>query len=48
MSNIKEIKKAINILTKSGTAKKISILHCNTEYPATIDKQFIINKIYEK
>ena len=49
MSNIKEIKKAINILTKSGTVKKkISILHCNTEYPATIDKLNLLSIKYMK
>ena len=38
MSNLKEIRNAINLLTKSGTNKdKISILHCSTEYPATIE-----------
>ena len=35
MSTIEEIKKAINILSSSGTKKKdITILHCSTEYPA--------------
>ena len=34
MSNVKEIKKAIQILIKNGTKRNnISILHCNTEYP---------------
>ena len=34
MSNLKEVESAIKILVKSGTnRKKISILHCNTEYP---------------
>ena len=38
MSNIKEIKFAIDTLVKSGTKKnKISILHCNTEYPTPIE-----------
>lgn len=32
MSNIKEIKKAIDVL-KKYKSKEISILHCNTEYP---------------
>ena len=33
MSNLNEIKKAIQILVNSGTKKNnISILHCNTEY----------------
>jgi len=35
MSTSEEIKKAINILTSSGTKKKnITILHCSSEYPA--------------
>ena len=39
MSNLNEIKKALNILIKNGTQKKnITILHCNTEYPATNSK----------
>jgi len=34
MSNIKEVKSALDILIKSGTSKKkITILHTNTEYP---------------
>ncbi|MDC1356985.1 N-acetylneuraminate synthase [Pseudomonadota bacterium] len=34
MSNITEIKNALDVLIKSGTSKqKITILHCNTEYP---------------
>lgn len=34
MSNLKEVENAIKILVKNGTSKrKISILHCNTEYP---------------
>ena len=34
MSSINEIKKAIKILTNSGTKKKlITVLHCNTDYP---------------
>tara|TARA_B100001250_G_C19798150_1_gene789738 strand:- start:1270 stop:2274 length:1005 start_codon:yes stop_codon:yes gene_type:complete len=37
MSTLKEVRFAINILTKAGTSKKnISVLHCNTEYPASI------------
>ena len=35
MSNLNEIRKAINILVKSGTKKNnITVLHCNTEYPS--------------
>ena len=38
MANIKEIKNAIKILIKSGTKKnKITILHCNTDYPTHIE-----------
>ena len=38
MSNVKEIEKAIQVLIKSGTKKnKISILHCNTEYPTPFE-----------
>lgn len=34
MANISEIRDALNILTFSGTKKdKITIMHCNTEYP---------------
>ncbi|WP_440918171.1 N-acetylneuraminate synthase [Candidatus Pelagibacter sp.] len=37
MSNMNEIKNAINILVKSGTKKKnITVLHANTEYPTPI------------
>ncbi len=34
MSNLTEIKNALDILVKAGTPKKnITVLHCNTEYP---------------
>lgn len=34
MSNLKEIRQALDILIKAGTKKKnITILHCNTAYP---------------
>ena len=34
MSTLEDIKNALEVLTKSGTAKeRISVLHCNTEYP---------------
>lgn len=34
MSDIREIRAAVNILVQSGTEKqKITVLHCNTEYP---------------
>ena len=39
MSNMQEIKIAMNLLIKNGTSKnKISVLHCCTEYPANIKK----------
>ena len=55
MSNLKEIKDALNILISYGTKKKdITILQCNTEYPTplrdanvqamlTIKKKFNVN-----
>ena len=58
MSNIKEIRNALDILEKSGTnKKKITVLHCNTEYPtpkkdvnlnamSTIRKKFKLNVGY--
>lgn len=34
MSNIKEVLRAINVLEKAGCKKsKITVLHCNTDYP---------------
>ena len=37
MSNLEEVKKAIQILNDSGTKKKqITILHCSSEYPANL------------
>ena len=34
MATIEEIKASVNVLTKNGMApEKITILHCNTEYP---------------
>ena len=37
MSNIKEIKEAIDLLTYNGTKKKnITVMHCNTDYPTKI------------
>lgn len=58
MANLKEIKDALGILVKSGTKKEnITILHCNTAYPApfkdvnlsamvTIKRKFKINVGY--
>ena len=55
MSNLEEIRNAINVLTEFGTSKDdLTILHCTTEYPApfadvnlnamkTINKTFNIN-----
>ena len=38
MSNLQEVKKAIEILIKQGTKKKnITILHANTEYPTPLE-----------
>ncbi len=37
MSNIKEIKDALNVLIKSGTKKRnITVMHANTEYPTSM------------
>ncbi len=39
MSTIEDIKNAIEVLIKAGTAKdKISVLHCNTEYPTPFEQ----------
>jgi N,N'-diacetyllegionaminate synthase len=38
MSTIEEVGDALKILTKSGTPlEKITVLHCNTEYPTSIE-----------
>ena len=37
MSNMKEISQALKILTKKINKKKITILHCNTEYPSPLN-----------
>ncbi len=38
MSDLNEIKQALDILTRAGTAKKhITVLHCNTEYPTPFE-----------
>ncbi len=38
MSNLREIKKALKILIRSGTKRKnITVLHCNTSYPTKIE-----------
>lgn len=38
MSNISDIRKAINVLNVSGTSKnRITLLHCNTEYPTPFE-----------
>ena len=37
MSTLDEIKKALQVLIKSGTSRnKITVLHCNTEYPTPL------------
>lgn len=38
MSNLQDITRAINVLIKFGTKKsKITLLHCNTEYPTSLN-----------
>lgn len=38
MSTLKEVEKALSILNEAGTPKgRITILHCNTEYPTPIE-----------
>lgn len=38
MSNLNEIKKALDVLIKAGAAKeKITLLHCNSEYPTPFE-----------
>ena len=38
MSTLEEIKKALEILTKSGTnINQVIVLHCNTEYPTPLE-----------
>ena len=47
MSNFEEICSAIKVLVKSGLKKeKISILHCSTEYPASIKKLNLMSVKY--
>lgn len=49
MSNMSEIRKAIKILTNSGTNKNdIHVLHCNTEYPANAEKLNLMSIKYMK
>ena len=38
MCNLSDIEQALDILVKNGTSKdKITVLHCNTEYPTPIE-----------
>lgn len=38
MSDLREVRNALDILTRSGTPRKnITVLHCTTEYPAPMD-----------
>jgi N-acetylneuraminate synthase len=47
MSTLNEIKQAVNLLVKHGTNKsKISVLHCNTDYP-TKEKDVNLNALKE-
>ncbi len=49
MSTLKEIKKALDILIKSGTPKsKITILHCNSQYPTPENEANILSILYLK
>ena len=49
MCNLKEIKKTLKILYSQGTKKKnITVLHCNTEYPATVEKLNLMSIKYIK
>ncbi len=49
MSDLVEVKNAINILVRNGMKKKnISILHCSTEYPANIKKLNLMSIRYLK
>jgi len=49
MCNLKEIKKTLRILYSQGTKKKnITVLHCNTEYPATVEKLNLMSIKYIK
>ena len=49
MSNLEEVKKAIQILNDSGTKKKqITILHCSSEYPANLKKLNLLSIPYLK
>ena len=49
MSNLKEIISAIKIISKNGTnKKKITILHCNSEYPASINQLNLLSIKYLK
>ena len=49
MSTFKEVTEALKILTKSGTKKKnITLLHCNTQYPADIKNLNLLSIKYIK
>ena len=48
MSNLKEIISAIKIITKNGTNKKDYHLHCNSEYPASINQLNLLSIKYLK
>tara|TARA_B100000035_G_C21019108_1_gene563273 strand:- start:904 stop:1908 length:1005 start_codon:yes stop_codon:yes gene_type:complete len=44
MSNIDEIKRALNTLKKSGTpSRKITVLHCHSDYPSKIKDLKLLN-----
>ena len=50
MSNVSEIKKSVNFLQKNGLNKtKISLLHCNTEYPTPLsDVNLLVIKKFKE
>ena len=49
MSTLNEIKKALKILIKSGTPlKKITVLHCNSQYPTPESEANILSIKYLK
>ncbi len=38
MSNMKEVRDAVNVLVESGTSREdITLLHCNTDYPSSFE-----------
>jgi N-acetylneuraminate synthase/N,N'-diacetyllegionaminate synthase len=49
MSTLEDIKNALEVLINAGTAKeKISILHCNTEYPTPFTQVNLVAMLHIK